>query len=66
MARQHSKVKFWTILTLTNLLLIIYPVSMYLNADGDNAQLFAAIVMVSIAFMLAITDVVSIIVAHAG
>lgn len=66
MARQRGKTKFWTILTLTNLLLIIYPVSMYLNADGDDGRVFAAILMVSIAFMLAIADVVGVVCVYAG
>ena len=66
MQRQSSKAKFWTILTLTNLLLIIYPVDMYFNADGDGSQVFAAILLASIALMLAITDAVTIAVAYAG
>ncbi len=66
MERPHSKAKFWTILTLTNLLLIIYPVSVYLTADGDDAQTLAAIVMLSIAFILAIADVVGVVCAYAG
>ncbi len=66
MQRQHSKAKFWTILTLTNLLLIIYPVSIYLNAESDDTQALAAIVMVSIAFILAVADVVGVVCAYAG
>jgi hypothetical protein len=66
MQRQHSRAKFWTILTLANLLFIIYPVSMYLNADGDDAQTLAAIVMMSIAFILAIADVVGVVCAYAA
>ena len=52
-------------LTLVNLLLLIYPVSMYVNADTNEAQVFAGIVMVGMTFMLAITDVVSAVVAYA-
>jgi hypothetical protein len=66
MEQPHSKAKFWTILTLTNLLLIIYPVSMYFTAEGDDAQTLAAIVMMSIAFILAIADVVGVVCAYAG
>jgi hypothetical protein len=66
MQRQDSKAKFWTILTLTNLLLMIYPVTMYVNADSDGAQVLAAIVMVSIAFIMAIADVVGVVCAYAG
>lgn len=66
MERPRSKAKFWTILTLTNLLLIIYPVGMYLNADGDGSRVLAAIVIVSIAFIVAIADVVGVVCAYAG
>ncbi len=66
MQRQDSKAKFWTILMLTNLLVILYPVSMYVNADGDDARVLAAIVMLSIAFIMAIADVVGVVCAYAG
>jgi len=65
MKRERQKTKFWTMLTLVNLLLLIYPVSMYVNADTNEAQVFAGIVMVGMTFMLAITDVVSAVVAYA-
>ena len=66
MAQPHSKAQFWAILSLTNLLVIIYPASMYLNADADGTQVLAAIVMVSIALVLAIADAVCIAVTYAS
>jgi hypothetical protein len=47
-----------------NIVAMIYPVNLYLQADGSDAQFFATIVLLGAAFLLAITDTVSVIVAH--
>ena len=64
MKRKSQKTKFWTVLTLTNLLVMMYPVHIYVNTYTNEAQVFAAIAMVGTAFLLAITDVVSVVVAY--
>ena len=64
MKPKRLKTKFWTVLTLSNLLVMMYPVHMYVNAYTNEAQAFAAIGMVGAAFLLAITDVVSAVVAY--
>jgi hypothetical protein len=64
MKPKRQKTKFWTVLTLANLLVMMYPVHMYVNAYTDEAQVIAAIAMVGMAFVMAITDVVSVVVAY--
>jgi hypothetical protein len=43
---------------------MIYPLMLYFQADNSDAQLFATIILVGAAFLLAITDTVSAIVAY--
>jgi hypothetical protein len=52
------------ILAIINILAMIYPVTLYFQADNSDAQLFATIVLLGAAFLLAITDTVSAIVAY--
>lgn len=46
MKRKSQKTNFWTVLTLANLLVMMYPVHMYVNAYTNEAQGIAAIAMV--------------------
>ena len=64
MKPKRQKTKFWTVLGLANLLVMMYPVHMYVNAYTNEAQAIAAIAMVGMAFVMAITDVVSVVVAY--
>ena len=64
MKPKRQKTKFWSVLTLSNLLAMMYPVHMYVNAYTNEAQGIAAIAMVGMAFVIAITDVVSVVVAY--
>jgi hypothetical protein len=57
MKAQNSK--FWTILALCNVAAMTYPVRLYVQSDAGPSQLTAAIVMVGVAFFLAIADVIS-------
>jgi hypothetical protein len=54
-----SKTRFWAILTMINIVAMIYPVMLYFQADNGDAQFLAAIVLLGAAFLLAITDAVS-------
>ena len=47
-----------------NIVAMIYPVNLYLQADDSDAQFSATIVLLVAAFLLAITDTVSVIAAH--
>jgi hypothetical protein len=64
MTPKSSKMPFWTGLTIMNILAMIYPVRAYIQAETSEAQLFGAIAMVGAAFLLAITDTVSVIIAY--
>ena len=47
-----------------NVVAMIYPVNLYFQADGGDAQFFATIVLLGAGFLLAITDTVSALVAY--
>jgi hypothetical protein len=47
-----------------NVVAMIYPVKLYFQADNSDAQLLAAIVLLGAAFLLAITNAVSAILAY--
>jgi hypothetical protein len=47
-----------------NIVAMIYPVTLYFQADNSDAQFFATIVLAASAFLLALTDAVSAIVAY--
>lgn len=64
MRPRSQKARFWTILATINVVAMIYPVTLYFQADNGDAQLFATIVLLGAAFLLAITDTVSAIVAY--
>ncbi len=64
MTRKTKKTRFWVILATINIAALIYPVSLYVQADSNNRQFFAAMILVGAAFLLAITDTVSAIVAY--
>jgi hypothetical protein len=64
MRQRGHKARFWTILAMINIVAMIYPVNLYLQADDSDAQFFATIVLLVAAFLLAITDTVSVIAAH--
>ena len=64
MRQRSQKARFWTILMMINIVAMIYPVTLYFQADDSEAQFFATIVLLGAAFLLAITDTVSAIVAY--
>jgi hypothetical protein len=64
MRQSGRKKRFWAILAMINVVAMIYPVNLYFQADNGEAQFFATIVLLGAAFLLAITDTVSAIVAY--
>ncbi len=64
MRQRSPKTRFWTILTIINIVAMIYAVELYLQADNSDAQIYAAIVLLGAAFLLTITDTVSAIVVY--
>jgi hypothetical protein len=63
MRRKGQKAKFWMVLATVNTLALIYPISLYVQADNNDAQFFATMVLLGVVFLLAITDTVSALVA---
>jgi len=59
MTQKTQKTKFWVILAIKTFAAMIYPVSLYVQADSNDTQFFAAIVLLGIAFLLAIGDMMS-------
>lgn len=66
MTKKTQKTRFWVILATINIAAMIYPVSLYVQANSNETQFFAAILLLGIAFLLAITDTTSAILAYMG
>ena len=65
MAQKSSKTRFWTVLAIVNVAAMIYPVGLYSRAESNESQFLAAIIVLSVAFLLAIMDTVSALVVYA-
>lgn len=64
MAKNSSKTRFWTVLTILNILAMTYPVRAYVQANTSEAQVVGALTMIGAGFLLAITDIVSVMLAY--
>lgn len=62
--KTRSTARFWTILTVANIIAIGYVFGLYLRADSSDTQLFAAMALVFVAFFVVILDIVSIMLAY--
>ena len=56
--------RFWTILTVMNVMAIMYPLGLCLRSDSADSQLLATFALLGVGFFLAITDTVSILLAY--
>ncbi len=56
--------RFWLLLVGSNVLAMFYPVSLFQNATSGDGQLFASLLLISIMFVVAILDTVSIVFAY--
>ena len=56
--------RFWTVLTVINVLAIMYPLRLCLGGDGADTQLLATLALLGAGFFLAITDTISILLAY--
>lgn len=65
MKRSKPTTEFWTLLTMVNLLGLIYPIHLLLRANSVDENLFATCVLVGSLFLLMVVDAVSIVVAEA-
>jgi hypothetical protein len=59
----RSKARFWMILIAINVLAIGYVFGLYLRAVTSDEQLFAAMALIFVAFLMVIADIVSIVLA---
>jgi len=57
--------QFWTLLTMMNLLALIYPIHRVLHANSVDDNLFATGVLLISLVLLVVVDAVSIVVAEA-
>ena len=57
--------EFWTVLTMVNVLALMYPIHLLLRANSVDENLFATFVLVGSLFLLVVVDAVSIVVAEA-
>ena len=55
--------EFWTVLTMVNVLGLIYPIHLLLRAVSVGENLFATFVLVGSLFLLVVVDAVSIVIA---
>jgi hypothetical protein len=65
MKRSKPTTEFWTVLTMVNLLGLLYPIHLQLRANSVDENLFATFVLVGSLFLLAVLDAVSIVFADA-
>jgi len=63
MRHKDSKKRFWSTLAIVNISVIAYPAALCLQA-GKNDELFAPLLLVGIAFLLAIADAISALAAY--
>ena len=59
--------RFWVILAAVNILTILYPIRVYVEADNSNvhARFLASLLVVGVNFVLAMIDAVAIAIASA-
>jgi hypothetical protein len=60
MKRRNRTGKFWTTLTVFNLIAIVFPYTSLIQADSNNSRSSAAFVYFGTLLLLAIIDVVAV------
>jgi len=60
MNNNNPKTTFWRVLVTVNLLSLVLPIGFLLQADSDPLRLIAVVATYGTAFLLMITDTVSI------
>ncbi len=59
MRRETSKSRFWTILAVINLVAILYPLRLCVQAEDVGTQILAGAILIAVLLVLAVTDTVS-------
>ncbi len=64
MQKKSSKIRFWSILLMVNLLAFIYPIRLLLTSEDDATRLFAVFVLMGGSIFAFVGDAVSIVFAY--
>ena len=56
--------RFWTVLTGVNLFVVLLALGVVAAAETEYARVVAVLVLVGVVLLLAVTDAISIVVAH--
>jgi hypothetical protein len=64
MTRNRSRGRFWTILGIVNLLMLLYPMNMLLGADSQDGTVVAVIALCGVGLVLAVGDIISVMLAY--
>ena len=64
MQKKSSKIRFWSILLMVNLLAFIYPIRLLLTSEDDASRLFAVVVLMGGSIFAFVGDAVSIVFAY--
>jgi hypothetical protein len=64
MTRNRSKTRFWIILGIVNLLLLLYPINMLLGPDTQEGNVVGVIVLCGVGLILAVGDMISVMLAY--
>ena len=65
MKRKNPSTEFWRVLTMVNVVALMYPLHLLLRADSVDENFFATCVLVGSLFLLVVVDAVRIVVAEA-
>jgi hypothetical protein len=64
MTRNQSKARFWTILAIVNLVMLLYPISMLLGGDSQDGSIMGVIALCGVGLILAVGDMISVLLAY--
>jgi hypothetical protein len=62
--RTKSKSRFWTVLTIVNLLILLCPLSMVYGWDGLNGTVVGVVALCGVGLVLAVVDMISVLLAY--
>jgi hypothetical protein len=66
MAKKQSKTGFWIVLSVVNLLMFAYPISMLYGADNQEANVVAVIALCGVGLVLGVADMISVLLAYSS
>ncbi len=57
--------RFWTTLGIINVVALLYPIVSLTKSDRDSEQFFAALIVITVLFLLCLADAIAITLAYA-